>query len=219
MVFFPQFCCPPSRLQASACCGCARFSRERLHPSLCGKPSSYRVRNSTECGRKTGDRGRLWEYHSRCEQGPRACMGWALVLLLKRLPVCPPDICQHSQLVPHQEVLKMAPKFHPRNTRKCLFSLESEECHKAELFKVAFFASKYILLFKLVFSFILRRYQSSKGVLTLGPYLRFSEIPRCLQCTVISLRWLQYIGIFSFPVPVTVIPTAQGQNPVVSKSY
>lgn len=84
--------------------------------------------------------------------------------------------CQRSQLVPHQEVLKMALKFHPRNTTKCLFSLESEERHKAELFKVACFASKYIFLFKLVFSFVLSWYQFSKGALTLAPYLRFSDV-------------------------------------------
>ena len=38
----------------------------------------------------------------------------------------------------------MSPKSHLRNTGKYLFSLESEECRKTELFKVVFFASKYL---------------------------------------------------------------------------
>lgn len=81
----------------------------------------------------------------------------------------------HSYCVPNQEILKVPPKSHPKNTRKYLFSLESEGCHKAELFKVAFFASEYFnYLFLKLF------------------YLKEIPIPkRCLNSgTIFKVQWL-----------------------------
>lgn len=152
--------------------------------------------------------GLLWGYHTRCEQGQKyawaghQCCSSRDGHFFPSLYVC---LCSH--FVPNQEILKMSPKSHPRNTRKYLFRLESEGCHEAELFKVAFFASKYL---NYLFSFILNRYQFPNGVLTLGPYLRFSGIPQ-----MSSVHW-----DFFFCVSLTIILIARGQNPAtVSKKY
>lgn len=96
-------------------------------------------------------RGLLWEYHIEWEQGQEDA--WTGLQCRSSQDCFPPlHVGLHSRFVPHQEVLKMSSKPHPRNAREYLFSMESGGCNKTELF----FASKPVLI--KIISFVLRRY-------------------------------------------------------------
>lgn len=115
----------------------------------------------------------------------RSTHGLGTGAALQETEILPPlHICLHSHFVPRQEILKMSPKSYPRNTRNYLFRLESEGCHKAELFKVAGFASKYIFLLKLFFSFYLKEIPIPKWCLNSGAIFQIQWHPSDVYSTL-----------------------------------